>query len=108
MTESGADPTPASVACRLPAARPIAVRAEYLQASAYIYLHMYLRWTSDGPWRVAPAITATKVWALTLPGLARSVHVSAMVDADDVDSPSGFVNPVDHPVRAAPRGMVAS
>jgi hypothetical protein len=29
-----------------------------------------------------------------------------MVDAYDVDSPGGLVDPVDHPVRAAPREEV--
>jgi hypothetical protein len=29
-----------------------------------------------------------------------------MVDAYDVDGPGGLVDTVDHPVRAAPRGVV--
>jgi hypothetical protein len=41
-----------------------------------------------------------------LSALACSVHVGAMVDAYNVDSPGGLVDPVDHPVRAAPRRVV--
>ena len=39
-------------------------------------------------------------------GLACSVNISAMVDAYDVDRPGGLVDPVHHPVCAAPRGVV--
>ena len=34
-----------------------------------------------------------------------SVEVSAMVDADALDGPGWLVDAVDHPVRAAPRGI---
>ena len=44
--------------------------------------------------------------AAGLPGLACSVHVSAVVDTYDVDRPGGLVDTVDHPVRAAPRRVV--
>jgi hypothetical protein len=38
--------------------------------------------------------------------LPRSVDVSAVVDAHDVGGPGGLIDPVDHAVGAAPRGMV--
>jgi putative transposase len=44
--------------------------------------------------------------AAGLPGLACSVRVSAMVDAHNVSRPGGLVDTVDHPVRAAPRGVI--
>lgn len=40
-------------------------------------------------------------------GSAWPVYVGAVVDAYDVDNPSGLVNPIDHPVSAAPRGVVS-